>query len=122
MEVYPVRAELFYTDGRTDMTKLKVAFCNCTNVLKSTSASELGSVIWCKRIQVSENIQNWCGIRKAVLKGSFNNGNRQRSLEDLKDGDNDDARVGKTHERKIQSKLLTETNTTLFKSNIIVGM
>jgi hypothetical protein len=91
-------------------------------MLKNPSASKLGSVFWCKPIQAYENIQNLCGIRKAVLKGSFNTCIRQRSLEDLQDDDNDDARVGKTHERKIKFKLLTETNTTLFKSNQIVGM
>jgi hypothetical protein len=46
------------TDGQTGMTKLIVTFRNYTTVLKKTSASKLGSVIWCKLIQISENIQN----------------------------------------------------------------
>jgi len=106
---------------RTDGHKPNIAFCNCAPMLKNPSASKLGYVIWCKPIQAYENIQNLCGIRTAVLKGSFNTCIRQRSLEDLQD-DNDDDRVGRTHERKIKSKLLTETNTTLFKSKQIVGM
>ena len=35
MKIRPVGAELFYADGRTDMTKLIVAFCNFTNTQKS---------------------------------------------------------------------------------------
>jgi len=32
MKIRPVEAELFHADGRTDMTKLTVAFCNFANV------------------------------------------------------------------------------------------
>jgi hypothetical protein len=102
------------------MTKLIVAFHNWATVLKHPSASKLGSVFWCEPIQTSEIIQNWCGIRAAVLEGSFDTCNRQRSLMDLQDDDNNDARVGKTHERKVKSKLLTQTKPTLFKSSLMV--
>jgi len=34
MKIRPVRAELFNTDGRTDMAKEIVAFRNFVNVLK----------------------------------------------------------------------------------------
>jgi hypothetical protein len=36
MKIVPVRAELFYADGQTDMTKLIVAFCNFAKAPKDT--------------------------------------------------------------------------------------
>ena len=40
MKIFPVEAELFHVDGRTDrqtdMTKLKVAFQNFANASKTT--------------------------------------------------------------------------------------
>ena len=38
MKIRPVGAELFRADGRTDMTKLIVAFCNCENAPKNCYA------------------------------------------------------------------------------------
>jgi hypothetical protein len=36
MKIRPVGAELFHTDGQTDVTKLVVAFRNFANALKNT--------------------------------------------------------------------------------------
>jgi len=38
MEIRPVGAELFRADGRTDMTKLIMAFRNFANPLKKSSS------------------------------------------------------------------------------------
>ena len=37
MKIFPVEAELFHADGRTDMTKLIVAFRNFANPSKSNN-------------------------------------------------------------------------------------
>ena len=34
MKTHPVGAELFHADGETDMTKLRVVYCNFVNVPK----------------------------------------------------------------------------------------
>ena len=39
MTVRPVGAELFHADGRTDLTKLKAAFCNCANAPRNDPPS-----------------------------------------------------------------------------------
>ena len=39
MKIRPVGAELFHTDGRTDMTKLIVAFRNFTNEPKRITSN-----------------------------------------------------------------------------------
>jgi hypothetical protein len=39
MKIHPVRTKLFHTDGRTDMTKLIVAFCNFATPLKELNMS-----------------------------------------------------------------------------------
>jgi len=38
MKILPVGAEFFHADGRTDMTKLKVAFRNFLNAPKNPAA------------------------------------------------------------------------------------
>ena len=35
MKIRPVGSELFHADGRMDITKVKVSFCNFTNTPKS---------------------------------------------------------------------------------------
>ena len=35
IKIHPVRAELFHADGRTDMTKLTIAFRNFANAPKN---------------------------------------------------------------------------------------
>jgi len=40
IEIRPVEAELFHADGRTEMTKLVVAFRNVTNVPKNVRATD----------------------------------------------------------------------------------
>ena len=35
MKIRPVGAELFHVDGQKDMTKLMVAFRNCSNALQN---------------------------------------------------------------------------------------
>jgi flagellar basal body rod protein FlgG len=42
MKIRPVRAELFHVDGRTDMTKLIVAFRNFANASKIVSFTHNG--------------------------------------------------------------------------------
>jgi len=37
MKICPLEAELFHMDGKTDMTKLTVAFCNFANATKMTN-------------------------------------------------------------------------------------
>jgi hypothetical protein len=44
MEIRPVGAELFYADGRTDMTKLTVAFRNFADVSKMTGYGEFVTI------------------------------------------------------------------------------
>jgi len=39
IKIRPVGAELFHADGRTDMTKLKVAFCDSANAPKIVRVS-----------------------------------------------------------------------------------
>ena len=41
IKIRPVGAELFHTDGQTDMTKLTVAFRNFAKVLKKIEAFSL---------------------------------------------------------------------------------
>ena len=41
MKINPVGAELFHADGRTDMTKLIVAFCNFANAPKDYFSFQL---------------------------------------------------------------------------------
>jgi hypothetical protein len=40
MKIHPVGAALFHADGRTDMTKLIVAFRNSANATKNHAAQE----------------------------------------------------------------------------------
>jgi len=44
MKIRPVGAELFYADGRTDMTKLIVALRNSENGAKNVSLPKEGAV------------------------------------------------------------------------------
>jgi hypothetical protein len=44
MKIYPVGAELFHAEGRTDTMKLKVAFCNFAKA-PMCGIQILGSVI-----------------------------------------------------------------------------
>jgi hypothetical protein len=47
MKIGSVGAELFYADGRTDMTKLTVAFRNFANAPKTTDMSLLKVYVTC---------------------------------------------------------------------------
>ena len=41
MKINPLRAELFHADGRTDMTKIIVAFCNFAKASLNEIVNEL---------------------------------------------------------------------------------
>jgi hypothetical protein len=43
IKIRPVGAELFHVDGRTDMTKLMVAFRNSANAHKNHQARSIGN-------------------------------------------------------------------------------
>jgi len=49
IKIRPVGAELFYADGRTEMTKLIFAFRNFAKVPKNTTPI----VVWCRRSSTS---------------------------------------------------------------------
>jgi hypothetical protein len=44
MKIRPVGVELFHVDGRTDMTKLTVAFYNSVNAPKSSANTDQAAV------------------------------------------------------------------------------
>jgi len=46
MKIRPVGGELFHADGRTDMTKLIVAFLNFANAHKNWCANKLRAMLW----------------------------------------------------------------------------
>jgi hypothetical protein len=41
MKIHPVGAEFFHTDRRTDMTMLRIAFCNFANAPKKESSLKI---------------------------------------------------------------------------------
>ena len=61
MKILPVGAELLHADGRTDVTKLTVAFRNFVNTCNKERESG-GSVKKCGKARVTLNILRACFI------------------------------------------------------------
>ena len=70
IEIHPVGAELFHADGekngRTDMTKLTVAFRNFANAPKKTTREPQFRNPRCKRIAVESNVKRDVNGRAAL--------------------------------------------------------